>query len=248
MCPHPASRNARSAPKRAIVGVMPEMRVPPLRIPRYGVGARFYDVLSAERPVYRTGRLAAVSGLRLHPGARVLDVGCGTGLNLPLLLDAVGERGAVVGVDASAAMLAQARERVDVGGWDNVTLYQGDAAELGTLLDDEEPFDAVLYTYSLSIITDWQRSWTQALALTKPGGRLAVADLAMPTGKGRVLRPAARVACLTGGVKLRRHVWEVVAADCVEIEQQVLRSGHIHVAAGTKRKPRARRNAQTAQR
>ncbi|MGQ0632276.1 MAG: class I SAM-dependent methyltransferase [Sporichthyaceae bacterium] len=227
---------------------MPEIRVPPLRIPRYGVGARFYDVLSAERPVYRTGRLAAVAGLRLHPGARVLDVGCGTGLNLPLLLDAVGDRGAVVGVDASAAMLAQARERIDAGGWDNVMLHQGDAADLATLLAGEAPFDTVLYTYSLSIITNWQQSWAQALALTKPGGRLAVVDLAMPTGKGRVLRPAARVACLTGGVKLRRRVWEVVAADCVEIEAQVLRSGHIHVVSGSKPRPRVRRKAQTAQR
>ena len=52
---------------------------------RYGVGARWYDVLSGERPVYRTGRLAGISLLDLSPGDAVVDLVCGTGLNLSLI-------------------------------------------------------------------------------------------------------------------------------------------------------------------
>jgi SAM-dependent methyltransferase len=54
----------------------------------------------------------------------VLDVGCGTGLCFPLLLEKVGTHGSIVGVDASPEMLAVARERVTREGWGNITLIQ----------------------------------------------------------------------------------------------------------------------------
>lgn len=38
-----------------------------------------YDIVSGERPVYRAGRVLGVERAQLRPGARVLDVGCGTG-------------------------------------------------------------------------------------------------------------------------------------------------------------------------
>jgi ubiquinone/menaquinone biosynthesis C-methylase UbiE len=70
-------------------------------MPRYRWGARVYDLLSMERLGYRPGRRAAIDGLRLRAGDRVLDVGCGTGLNLPYLVSAIGAAGEVVGVDAA---------------------------------------------------------------------------------------------------------------------------------------------------
>ena len=65
---------------------------------RYTVSARFYDILSLEWPVYRAGRVTAIGAMGLLPGMRVLDLGCGTGLNHPLLVDAVGPTGTVIGV------------------------------------------------------------------------------------------------------------------------------------------------------
>ena len=76
---------------------------------RYTRSARFYDVLSLEWPVYRGGRLAADRRLGLRPGMRVLDLGCGTGLNHPLIQAAVGPGGSIVGVDSSRQMLDPGR-------------------------------------------------------------------------------------------------------------------------------------------
>ncbi|NIN67306.1 MAG: methyltransferase domain-containing protein, partial [Anaerolineae bacterium] len=53
--------------------------------------------------------------------------GCGTGLNLGLLRDAVGREGEVIGVDLTDAMLAQARKLVQANGWRNVELVHSDA-------------------------------------------------------------------------------------------------------------------------
>lgn len=101
-----------------------------MAVPSLQRRARFYDALSLERPVYRAGRLAGITALGLRPGDRVLDVGCGTGLNLPVLRAAVGPGRSVIGVDASTAMLRQASARVRAAAWENVAVPSGDAADL----------------------------------------------------------------------------------------------------------------------
>jgi ubiquinone/menaquinone biosynthesis C-methylase UbiE len=215
------------------------VRAPAIR--RYGLGAPLYDVVSMEHPVYRAGRVAAIACLRLRPGDRVLDVGCGTGLNFTLLAKAVGPSGEVVGVDASQAMLRQARRRIARCSWGNVSLVGGDAAGLQSMVTG--PFDAVLFTYSLAVIDDWRHAWAEALGLLRTGARVAVADTALPSGPWRLMRPLARLALFTGGVDASRQVWNLVLSDTDGASHRVLKGGHIHVAAGTKPMSRSRASA-----
>jgi 2-polyprenyl-3-methyl-5-hydroxy-6-metoxy-1,4-benzoquinol methylase len=56
----------------------------------HAIGACGYDVLSLEWPIYRAGRRSGIGMLRLQSGDRVLDIGCGTGLNFAMLGAAVG--------------------------------------------------------------------------------------------------------------------------------------------------------------
>ena len=76
---------------------------------KYRLNAVVYDRLVA-RPMEALRREAAAR-LALCPSDHVLDLGCGTGLSLPLLWDAVGESGVVYGAELNPDMLARARER-----------------------------------------------------------------------------------------------------------------------------------------
>lgn len=202
---------------------------------RYDRFARCYDAVSGERPVYRAGRTVGVSQLRLGPGHRVLDVGCGTGLDLPLLVRAVGPAGQVIGVDASGAMLARARARKRRAGWRNVALVTGDAADLDRLLADTGPVDAALFTYALSVIQDWEGAWEAVLRRVRPGGRVVVVDLGLPGGAALPLRPLARLACLVAAADPHREPWGRVLADTDDTSHLKLRAGHVHVGSGTVR-------------
>jgi len=85
----------------------------------YTSHARQYD----ERTVaFQHYRRMIVDALPLSRGDLVIDVGCGTGLCLPMLVDKVGPRGRVVGIDASQDMATQARDRVARAGWSNVDI------------------------------------------------------------------------------------------------------------------------------
>ncbi len=94
-------------------------------------------------------RKVAVGHLELKKGDRVLDAGCGTGMSFPYVVNAVGERGEVVGVEISPDSAAQARKRVEHHGWSNVHVLV-DAAHTVKLTGR---FDGLLLLGAQEILT-----------------------------------------------------------------------------------------------
>ncbi len=211
------------------------------RTSRYGaLTAAAYDALSGEWPVYGGPRRAAVEAMGLRPGDAVLDLGCGTGLNLPLVADAIGPGGRVVALDASAAMLARVSQRLGGRGterWPTVHLLRADATAVSpdTLTAPLAGlrFDAVIATYALSLMPGWPAAWGAALGAARDGARLAVVDMARPTGAARLLRPLALAATAVGGADIDAHPWTALEAACDDASQTRLRGGHVRVVVGT---------------
>jgi demethylmenaquinone methyltransferase/2-methoxy-6-polyprenyl-1,4-benzoquinol methylase len=150
---------------------------------KYRRNAPFYDRLIA-RPTDALRR-AAVERLALGPGDRVLDLGCGTGLSLPLLREAVGERGVVYGVELSPDMLARARERVGAAGWRNVRLIEADAETF----ELPEQVQGVLCFYTHDILLS-PTALPRAIALLAPDGRVVAAGAKLVPGwRGWLVNP-----------------------------------------------------------
>lgn len=200
----------------------------------YRVIGPIYDVVSGEWPVYRAGRVAGIRALELAPGDTVVDVGCGTGLSLPLLADAVGPGGHVIGIDAAEPMLSRARRRlrnIDCP----VTLLCGDAT------DAEDPVWAqiaefaprrLIFAYSLSLMQPWERAWRNAVDALAPGGRITIVDMVLPTGWCSVWRPLAWLATKLGGSDPHAHPWRALENEFTDVDHERLRCGHIRVVSG----------------
>ncbi len=156
-------------------------------IETYRKKAKHYDITSRLYPVpgypQRAQRLRAVHALGLRAGDRVIDIACGTGLNFPLIEEAIGPGGRIVGVDLTDAMLARAQERIDTNGWSNISLVQADAASF----DFPAQADAILSTYALSQVPECAEVIAHGAAALHGGGRWVVLDLKVPDNTPRWL-------------------------------------------------------------
>lgn len=141
----------------------------------FDAGARRYDLLVGLNPGYHDHLDAAARALAAHvpAGTPLVDLGCGSGASTAALLRAFGPQTEVLGVDASAGMLGQARAKSWPGGVDFV---QGRAGALGELLG--HPVGGVLAAYLFRNVPEGERDAALAdtFAALQPGGTLVVLE------------------------------------------------------------------------
>jgi S-adenosylmethionine-diacylgycerolhomoserine-N-methlytransferase len=213
---------------------------------RYGRLARIYDWANLERLLYSRARARTIELLDLHPGAKVLDVACGTGVNHAPIERRIGTSGRLVGIDLTPEMLGRARARAARHDWHNVRLYQSDVSQLSTqrletlgALNPGERFDAALCTLGLSVIADWQSAWAAMTSVVRPGGRVAVMDAGHPDlsgAAGQVAgRPLAWALSRVFAADCGRRPWELVARDTDSPILERFTAGYVVTAAGSLR-------------
>jgi SAM-dependent methyltransferase len=117
-----------------------------------------------------TRRLLLEAGLQR--GMRVADVGCGVGMVTALLADLVCAEGQVVGIDASAAQLAQARQRLEQR-YTNIEFIEASATRTGL---PPESFDLVYCRFLLLHLPKPEEALREMRALLKPNGILVCED------------------------------------------------------------------------
>ena len=114
--------------------------------------------------------LLARSGVKA--GEQVLEIGCGTGAFTVPLAERVGQTGAVVGADISAAMLAGAKKRFTEAGLGNVVLIEADAQ---THKFEPAHFDLIASRFGVMFFADPTAAFANLATAARPGGRLCFA-------------------------------------------------------------------------
>jgi demethylmenaquinone methyltransferase/2-methoxy-6-polyprenyl-1,4-benzoquinol methylase len=155
-------------------------------------------------------RRRAIQALSLHSGETVLDVACGTGLNLAALRGGVGADGSVIGIDISAAMLEIARGRIDAGGWTNVELINTAIQEAALPADG----DAALFSFAHDVLHS-PEAIEKALSYLRPGARVVACGAMQKWFPGPLgwWLPKLISRMYTGGRAPMERPWEGLAAQ-----------------------------------
>jgi len=145
----------------------------------------------------------AVALAALNPGETVVDLGAGAGFDVFQAGRKVGSAGRVIGVDMTPEMLARARRNLEVyradTGLDNVEFRLGEIEHL-PLADGS--VDVIISNCVINLSPDKEQVWREMYRVLKPGGRVAISDLALrqPLPPAVVEMTEALTGCIAGAV------------------------------------------------
>ena len=147
------------------------------------------------------GNPAALAALK--PGETVLDLGSGGGFDVFIAGRKVGAAGRAIGVDMTAEMLGKARNNIahyrKETGLDNVEFRLGEIEHLPVA---DNSVDAIISNCVINLSPDKAQVWREMARVLKPGGRVAVSDMALlkPLPPEILKMVEALVGCVAGAV------------------------------------------------
>lgn len=148
------------------------------------------------------GNPTAIASIR--EGEVVVDLGSGGGLDVFLASKLVGPRGKAIGIDMTPEMIERAGTNARTGGYENVEFH---LATIDHLPLPDASVDCVISNCVINLAPDKPAVFREVARVLKPGGRLAVSDIALkgdlPPAVSESL--AAYVGCIAGAIKIEDY-------------------------------------------
>jgi SAM-dependent methyltransferase len=162
------------------------------------------------------GNPTAMASLR--PGEVVVDLGSGGGLDVFLAAQKVGRAGTAIGIDMTPEMINLANKNLSQSAFDNVEFY---LAEIEAMPLGSESVDCVISNCVLNLVADKKKAFVEIFRILKPGGRLAVSDIALRKAPPPEYEPEVRAltGCIAGAIltDAYRAMLEAAGFSSVEI-------------------------------
>ncbi len=160
------------------------------------------------------GNPVAIASLK--EGETVLDLGSGAGFDCFLAANKVGKTGTIIGVDMTPEMIDKARENAEKGGYGNVEFRLG---EIEHLPAPDNSVDVVISNCVINLSPEKEKVLREAYRVLKPGGRIAISDLALLKELPQKIRNSlnAYVGCVAGAIPVEKYKSSVEAAGFKDI-------------------------------
>jgi arsenite methyltransferase len=153
----------------------------------------------------------------LRPGEVVVDLGSGGGLDVFLASKQVGPQGRAIGIDMTPAMIERARANAAAGGFTNVDFH---LSTIDKIPLPDASVDCVISNCVLNLAPDKPAVFREIARVLKPGGRLAVSDIALKHDLPEAIAKsvAAYVGCIAGAIRIDDYRSELLAAGFEHVE------------------------------
>jgi SAM-dependent methyltransferase len=147
----------------------------------------------------------------LRPGEVVVDLGSGGGLDVFLAAKMVGPTGRAIGIDMTPAMIDRASTNAIEGGYTNVDFF---LSTIDRIPLPDASADCVISNCVLNLAPDKPAVFREIFRVLKPGGRLAVSDIALKTDLPAEISSslAAYVGCIAGAIRIETYREELLKA------------------------------------
>src|SRR3954454_5192397 len=159
----------------------------------------------------------ATATANLRPGGTVVDLSSGGGLDVFLAARKVGPTGRAIGIDMTPEMLEVARRNAEKSGLTNVEFH---LATIDRLPLPDASADCVISNCVINLAPDKAAVFREVARVLKPGGRLAVSDIALkkelPPELGKDLM--AYVGCIAGAIGIEEYRTGLAAAGFIGVE------------------------------
>jgi arsenite methyltransferase len=140
----------------------------------------------------------------LRPGETVVDLGCGGGLDVLLAAAKVGPGGRAIGIDMTPEMIARAKKNAARQGVTNVEFH---LAAIDRLPLPDASADCIISNCVINLAADKTAVFREAFRILKPGGRLAISDIALKKALPAELAGdvMAYVGCIAGAISFEEY-------------------------------------------
>ncbi|MGB7061163.1 MAG: arsenite methyltransferase, partial [Candidatus Zixiibacteriota bacterium] len=154
---------------------------------------------------------------QLQEGEVVLDIGSGAGFDCFLAANRVGPKGKVIGVDMTPEMIEKAKENTKKSGIENVEFRPG---EIENLPVEDNSVDVVISNCVINLSADKPRVFQEIHRVLKPGGRVAISDIALLKQLPQKIRENAEayVSCLAGAMLVDEYKKLVESSGLKEVK------------------------------